>query len=300
MRVDDDSVRFWPSEGFHGECGFFSGDRDRFKFGISFRLNFNLHIHVKNVQVLLCFPDDSETLLGAVDHVLQIEFRNAGGMQPLRKKRTQAGRLRGSGGCVAQLEFGGCRLRKVRFGKLLKILDPRGFAGIFRIKILQQGIEIGIADDGAKHVKHHGALVDDHGLIFLRTGLETTGISDWSRLVKHERAHGVILQRLVQGVLARILLDVQSVGITREPVGEPDIGWRRSRDLRAPPLMRNQGCQQSLVRLGLPLPRPHQQQAGSGKPVHRSLRQLRDSQARIGQSAEFTVEVIKMCETASA
>ena len=74
---------------------------DGLEFGIAFGLDFNLDVHVEEIEILLRLADDPESFLGAVDHIFQVEFRDARGMQPLREERPQAERLRGSGGRVA-------------------------------------------------------------------------------------------------------------------------------------------------------------------------------------------------------
>src|SRR5882672_11284562 len=91
VRVEDDSVRLWPAESLHGESGFFPGDVDLLEFGVSLGLDFNFHFHVEDIQVLLCLANDPESFFGAVDHVLQIEFRDSRRMKPLREEWAQAG-----------------------------------------------------------------------------------------------------------------------------------------------------------------------------------------------------------------
>ena len=72
VRVEDNSVRLRPSERFHGERRLFPGDRDGLELGISLGLDFNLHVHVKDIQILLRFADDPESFFRAVNHVLQL------------------------------------------------------------------------------------------------------------------------------------------------------------------------------------------------------------------------------------
>ena len=82
---------------------FLSGDLDGLEFGIALGLDFDFHVHVEEVEILFRLADDPESFLGAVDHILQIEFRNARGMQPLREKWPQAGAVpTAAGGRVAQ------------------------------------------------------------------------------------------------------------------------------------------------------------------------------------------------------
>ena len=256
-------------------------------------MDFNLHIHVEDIKILFRFANDPEPFLGAVDHVLQIEFRDSRRMKPLREEWAQAGRLRGSGGRVAHLESRGRRLSQARLRQLLEILNPRGLARIAGIKILQQGAEIRIADNRAKHVKHHRAFVHDHRLIFLGSGLQPPGIGDRSGIVEHQRAHRIILERLVQPILAQSLLDVQSLGVAREAIRDPNVGGRSGRDLRAPPLMRRKIRQQAFVGLCRPLPRAHEQQARRSESIDSAVRELRNGQSRFRQSAKCIVVEIE-------
>ena len=72
VRVNDDAVWFWPPERLHGKGRFLAGNLDGLEFRIALGFDLHLDVHAEEIEVLLDLADDSESFLGAVGHVFQV------------------------------------------------------------------------------------------------------------------------------------------------------------------------------------------------------------------------------------
>ena len=65
---------------------------------------------------------------------------------------------------------------------------------------------------------------------------DAVGLRNRSRVLEHQRAHGKVLERLIERGDAAGLFGVHGFGVTREPVGDPDVRTRGGQHSIAPPL----------------------------------------------------------------
>ena len=91
MRIEGDTA--WPgsAKNFGGEAGIGAANFDGLELRIPFGLNLNLHRHAEKVEILFYPAIEAEAGFGSIHGVGNVEFGNAGRVDPLREKRLDVG-----------------------------------------------------------------------------------------------------------------------------------------------------------------------------------------------------------------
>ena len=206
-------------------------DFDALVFGLAVGVDLEVNRHAEEIEVLRDLAHHAEALViaQAVDGVLGLEFRRAGGVEPLGEEPGQL-------------------LAVVLLGQGAEIVQRRRLPGVLGGKGAHGLVVFLIAHHPAQHVQDHGALVGDQRLEFGREDVELPGARERDGVVG-QRADRHIFDCLFQTGLSGGLFDVARLGIAREAVAQPPVIAGRGTDRSAPPLVRDGVGQQPVVDL---------------------------------------------------
>ena len=161
------------------------------------------------------------------------------------------------------------------FGVLLRevceIVDGGALAVVLEVEVVEQRFEGDVAHLRAQHVEDHRAFVHDDGAVVAGVGSEARGLRDGRGVFTHESADGEFVDGFQAGFAAGVLLGVESFGVTREAVADPDIAGGRGKNGVAPPLRRDQTRDGAVGAFGIPDAFAQPQKAGGGEIAQRAV-----------------------------
>ncbi len=172
------------------------------------------------------------------------------------------------------------------FGDVLKILDPRALLRELKIEVVQGGFEGHVSHLRAEHVKEHRAFVHHDGTVVGGIRNQAGCLTDRRGIFIHQRANGKLVHGAEACFLAGVLLRVKGFGIARQSIADPDVTWRRWKNLNAPPLGRHQARDSPIAGLGVPNTLAQKQDARSRIIAKSAVRHLDQGETGVWDGAK--------------